>query len=121
MVAAIAPLIDVPYTFLQYASVEPISLLPCGIKLVVNTPNDSIVSPFAPSPNIILPSILTLFLKYAFDAVISPLKFNEPEFIPSSLAKVIGVVPNETCKEPDALCKYNSPSVKATEPDPLLI
>ena len=47
----------VPFVPKSYASFVP------GTKLVVNTPSDCIVSPAAPSPKIILPSILTFCLK----------------------------------------------------------
>ena len=88
--------------------------------MVVNTPGTLILSPDV-FPKNKLPETVKFPLTNILDALTSPDKESEPEFISFNLANVIGVVPNATCKEPDPLCKYISPSVNDTEPEPLLI
>ena len=122
-VAAIAPDIDVAYTFLQTDVVDPISyvfVVP-ALKFDVNTPNAEMLSDEL-FPKNKFPDIATSPVKYAFDAVILPIKLMLPTtgtFNGNNVITLLEPLPN--WMEPLPLCKYNSPSFNVSFVVPLLI
>ena len=86
MISVMLPFILVAYTFLQYWVCEPKSKVdddPEGINEPLNCAFTLILS-WGTSPKTICPSKRTSPLKYAEEAVISPLRFNaEPEIVPT--------------------------------------